>query len=105
MTTIKSRSVSAVLAAVVCGVLLFPAGSASAQTANIQSRVTQQVNDSQRIVLRGNTHPLARPQYDHGSAPSSMPLDRMMLVLKRSPAQEAALEALLAGQQEKSSPD
>src|ERR1700685_3365140 len=81
-----------------------PAG-ASAQTANIQSRITQQVNDSQRTVLRGNTHPLARPQYDHGSAPASMELNRMMLVLKRSPAQETALQSLLAEQQDKSSPN
>ena len=81
-----------------------PAG-ASAQTANIQSRITQQVNDSQRTVLRGNTHPLARPQYDHGSAPACMELNRMMLVLKRSPAQETALQSLLAEQQDKSSPN
>lgn len=83
---------------------LLPAD-AFAQTANIQSRITQEVNDSQRTVLFGNTHPLAQARFDKGAASASMPLDRMMLVLKRSPAQEAALEKLLAEQQDRSSPN
>src|SRR5262245_29846632 len=40
-------------------------------------------------VLRGNTHPMARPEFDHGLAPDSLPMDRMLLVLKRSPEKEA----------------
>ncbi len=83
---------------------LLPAG-VFAQTVNIQSRVTQPVNESQRTVLRGNIHPLARAQYDHGVAPASMELNGMMLVLRRSPAQETALETLLAQQQDKTSPN
>ncbi len=78
---------------------------ATAQASNVQSRITQEVNDSQRTVLRGNTHPLARAEFDRGPAPSTLAMDRMMLVLKRSPAQEAALEKLMAEQQDRSSPN
>jgi hypothetical protein len=55
-------------------------------------------------VLRGNTHPLARAEFDAGLAPRSQPMSRMMLVLRRSDAQQAALEQLLAAQQDPSSP-
>ena len=65
--------------------------------------ITQPINELQRTILKGNTHALARPQFDLGSAPASLPMDRMLLVLKRSPAQEAALLKLLDNQQTKSS--
>jgi subtilase family serine protease len=99
------KSAIAVIPAIVCGLLLFPAARTSAQTSNVVSRIVQPVNDSQRTVLRGNTHPLARPEFDRGAAPSTLALDRMLLVLKRSPAQEAALARLLAEQQDRSSPN
>jgi hypothetical protein len=96
---------SQTLLSVVLGFLaLLPAG-ASAQTANSQSRITQQVNESQRTVLFGNTHPLAQAKYDKGLVSASLPLDRMSLILKRSPGQEAALQTLLAQQQDKKSPN
>ena len=67
--------------------------------------VTQAVDESQRTVLKGNTHPLARPQFDLGTAPATLPMQRMLLVLKRSDAQEAALLKLLDDQQDKRSPN
>jgi subtilase family serine protease len=78
---------------------------ASTQTVNIPSLVRQPVNDTQRVVLKGNVHPLARRENDFGLAPDSLPMSRMLLVLKRSPQQEAALARLLVRQQEKSSSD
>jgi hypothetical protein len=83
---------------------LLPAG-AFAQTSNAVSRITQPVNESQRTVLVGNTHPLARAQYDKGVVSSTLPLDRMSLILRGSPAQEAALQTLLAQQQDPKSPN
>lgn len=76
----------------------------TSQAANVPSLVKQPVNNAQRVSLKGNVHPLARPEYDRGLAPDSLPMDRMLLVLKRSPQQESALATLLVGQQEKSSP-
>jgi hypothetical protein len=66
--------------------------------------ITQPVNESQLTVLKGNTHPLARPEFDLGTAPATLPMQRMLLVLKRSAAQESTLRKLLDDQQDKSSP-
>jgi hypothetical protein len=63
--------------------------------------ITQPVDNSQLTVLKGNTHPLARPVYDMGKAPADLPMNRMLLVLKRSPEQESALRKLLDDQQDR----
>lgn len=78
--------------------------SADAQVAS-HPLVTQPIDESQLVPLKGNTHPLARPQFDIGTAPPDLPLDRMLLVLKRSPEQEIALRKLLDDQQDKASPN
>jgi subtilase family serine protease len=67
--------------------------------------ITQPIDDSKTIVLKGNTHPYARPEFDRGAAPASLTMDRMILVMKRSPAQESVLEAFLAQQLDASSPN
>jgi hypothetical protein len=67
--------------------------------------ITDTVDESRLTTLRGNTHPLARPEFDLGSADGSLPMKRMLLVLKRSDAQEAALRKLLDDQQDKHSPN
>ncbi len=89
----------------VASVFAFLSFAVSAQTSNVQPRITAAVNESQLTTLRGNTHPLARPQFDRGAAPDSLPMARMLLVLQRSAAQEAALDALMEQQQDKSSPN
>ena len=78
---------------------------ASAQTGSVRSRITQPIDESKLMVLRGNTHPFARPQFDRGAAPANLSLERMMLVLKTTPEQGAALNNLLAEQQDRSSPN
>ena len=74
------------------------------QTPPPQSRIVERVNDGALVTLRGNTHPLAQPQFDQGAAPPDLPMARMLLVLKRSDAQESALQTLLDGQQDRNSP-
>jgi hypothetical protein len=83
--------------------LLLAPAVVSAQTTNVPNRITQVVDETRLTVLPGNTHPFARPEFDRGAAPASLPTRRMQLVLQRSPVQETALEALMAGQQDKSS--
>ncbi len=70
----------------------------------VEPRITQGVDETQLTVLKGNTHRLARPQFDQGAAPPDLPMERMLLVLKRSPEQESALRKLLDDQQDKGSP-
>lgn len=67
--------------------------------------ITGTIDESRLTTLEGNTHPLARAEFDLGTAPASLPMQRMLLVLKRSPQQESALAKLLDDQQDKNSPN
>jgi hypothetical protein len=67
--------------------------------------VTQPEDLQTLVTLQGNTHFLARPEFDQGAAPDSLPMERILLVLQRSAEQDAALQKLLEEQQIKSSPN
>jgi subtilase family serine protease len=67
-------------------------------------RVTLAVDVSKRVTLQGNVHPLARAEFDRGAVADSQPINRILLLLKRSDEQENALQTLLENQQDKSSP-
>src|SRR6266436_4871096 len=86
-------------------ILALSCGHAAAQTTNIPARITQAVDENTRVVLKGNVHPLARAEYDQGAVAEAQPLNRMLLLLQRSPDQESALRQLLDDQQSKSSPN
>jgi subtilase family serine protease len=103
--TMPLKHKSSVASFFVLSCLAFLPAAVSAQTSSVQPRITDAVNESKLTVLHGNTHPLARPQFDQGPAPSDLPMERMQLVLKRSPDQEAALDKLMAEQQDQSSPN
>jgi subtilase family serine protease len=92
------------VALIFVSILVFPFGRAAAQTTNIPARITQAVDEKNLLVLKGNVHPLARLEFDQGAAPLDLRMDRMLLVLKRSPEQESTLQKLLEDQQDKSSP-
>ncbi len=85
--------------------LAFFFGRAAAQTTSIPARITQAVDEKNRVVLHGNVHPLARPEFDQGLVADAQPLKRILLLLQRSPDQETALRQLLDDQQSKSSPN
>jgi subtilase family serine protease len=75
-----------------------------AQTSSpVQARITQAIDQKNLITLSGNVHPLGRPEFDQGPVSDAQPLHRMLLLLQRSPEQEAALGQLLEDQQRKSS--
>jgi len=99
MTAFSSRSL---LSLYVLGAFLTTAALQAQQAP--ASRVLQAVDNNIRITLPGNTHPLARAEFDQGEAPADLPMKRMLLVLKRSPEQESALLSLLDSQQDKHSP-
>lgn len=84
---------------------LFAQEASSVPGAGVAPRplITQPVDETQMTVLKGNTHRLARPEFDLGTAPATLPMQRMLLVLKRSPEQESALRKLLDDQQDKAS--
>lgn len=84
--------------------LVFFSGLTVAQTSP-RILVTKPVDENQLTVLKGNTHPWARAALDRGSAPADLPMNRMLLVLKRSDEQESALRSLIDNQQDKTSPN
>jgi hypothetical protein len=84
--------------------LLLPWRVATAQTKDTPARITAMIDEGQLVRLNGNVHPLARAEFDRGTAPLDLAMDRMLLVLKRGPEQEAELQKLLVDQQDKTSP-
>ncbi len=60
---------------------------------------------SDKVVLNGNVHPLARPEFDMGAADPSAPMERMILALRLAPDKQAELEGLLSEQQDPASPN
>src|SRR5271168_4036055 len=71
----------------------------------VPARITQAIDETQLVTLKGNVHPLARPEFDRGLVSDAVPMKRIMMLLQRSPAQQAALQQFMAGQLSKDSPN
>lgn len=69
----------------------------------VSTRITQAIDQTNLVTLKGSVHPLARPQFDQGIVADATPMNRMFLRLERSPEQETALQQLLEEQQSKDS--
>ena len=76
---------------------------ATAQTKLAAPRISQAIDEANFVPTRAKVHPLARAEFDRGRVADSQPMNRMMLVLKRSPEQETALRNLMDEQQTKNS--
>jgi hypothetical protein len=66
--------------------------------------VLGRVDEDVLVKLRGSRHPLARGQYDAGRVAPETRMERIQMVLQPDPAQQQALETLLAAQQDPESP-
>src|SRR5580704_16821587 len=75
-----------------------------AAQARPENRITRAIDDGNTIRLRGNRHPLARPEFDRGAVPPDLPMGRMILTLSGDSAQQAELDQLVADQQNPISP-
>jgi pseudomonalisin len=62
------------------------------------------IDENQVVTLTGNVHPLARAEFDLGTVAGETVLERMMLELEPSPAQQAELDALVEAQHGPHSP-
>lgn len=83
----------------------FPISSTLDEAAPVPSLIVGPIDESKLVRLHGNTHPEARAEFDKGMVDPQLPMDHIILVLKRSPEQEAALEAFMARQVDPKSPD
>jgi len=68
------------------------------------ARITQAVDEANRVTLKSNTLSLTKAFPDRGAAPQSMATGRILLVLQRSAAQEESLKSYLTSLQSASSP-
>src|SRR6266481_1023563 len=103
MRTMKIRTTATGVVLGTLSLALFATPAVQAQTHPVPARVTAQVDDTRTVQLKGNVHPLARPEFDHGAVADSQPMTRMLLTLQRSAEQETALRQLMDAQQTKGS--
>ena len=69
-----------------------------------QNRIHGSIRESEVVTLAGNTHPLARAEFDQGRIDSDTRLERMVLLLQPGAAQQRRLDALTDAQQDPQSP-
>jgi uncharacterized protein (TIGR03437 family) len=67
--------------------------------------INRPIDNRLTVTLPFSVHPKARREDDAGVVPANLALKRMKLLLHRSPAQQAALDQLLAAQQDPQSPE
>src|ERR1035438_8343850 len=70
----------------------------------VPDRIPSRVDSSHTRVLAGTVHRLAAAQNDQGAADPAMRMEYMKIVFKTSAEQQSELDALLANQQNPSSP-
>ena len=85
-----------------CGMIAMAIGLASSALVQSQAAVshppvliTKTINDKELIALPGNVRPEVAVATDLGMADSNVKLEHMLLLLQRSPQQEAALEQFI----------
>src|SRR5512135_699341 len=69
-----------------------------------QPRIQAKISNVHMMPLKGSLHPLAQERFDAGAMPTGAQMKGVTLSFSRSVAQQAALETLLAEQQNPSSP-
>ncbi len=79
-------------------VMLLPGSPSLALTPHV-------IDNNDTVVLRGNVHPLARPEYDQGPTAPTLPMERMILTLRLSDAKQAELDSTLKGLHDPASPN
>lgn len=70
-----------------------------------QDRISAPIDDRNPVSVRGSVPFQARPQFDRGAVEPDFQLGNITLVMRPSPAEQAALEQLLAEQQDPASPN
>ncbi len=68
-------------------------------------RITAAIDNNQTVALKGSVSPRARARFDQGPVDPSMKLEYITFQVSPSPSQQAALDELLAEQQNPKSPN
>ena len=70
----------------------------------IPDRIIEPIQEANVVTLAGNVHSLARSEFDAGAVNAETQLDRMVLQLEPSAAQQAELDSLIEAQHDPDSP-
>ncbi len=103
----QRANVYALLLFVLYPLSLWPQGASPARdllSVRRTNRILAPVVNDQRILLSGQRHPMARPEFSIGRAAPDLQMERMVLVLQADPEQDAALEELIRAQHDSDSP-
>ena len=73
--------------------------------AQARPRITQSIDETNRVALKGNTHPAARAANDRGAVPHDLQMDHILLQLQRPAEQEQALQEFISGLETEGSPN
>ncbi len=93
---LKFRLMQVCALAVAVLFILGAPGTALAQEGNVSRRlITQAIDEGRLTTLHGNTRSEANSLNDRGVVPFAFRMEHMMLQLKRSPEQEAALQKFM----------
>ncbi|HUO15494.1 MAG TPA: protease pro-enzyme activation domain-containing protein [Verrucomicrobiae bacterium] len=68
------------------------------------SRLNATIDETALVPLPGNLHPMARAEFDQGKVSDDLRLEHMILLLKRTPEQESALQARIDQMHNRQSP-
>lgn len=74
-------------------------------TARAVPQITHAVDELQRVTIAGGLNPQVANATDQGAIDDATPLNNVILMLKRTDAQEKALQAFMAAQQDPASPE
>ncbi len=69
------------------------------------SRIVEAIDNSKLVALRGNVHPGASVANERGTLAAGTMLTRIVMVLQRSPEQQAALDQFMVEQKDPASPN
>ncbi len=86
------------------GALFFPIVSLAQQPA-AAVRIAGPIDEGQLVTLKGNTIPAANAANDRGPVSAGLPMADLVLVLSRSPEQQAAFDAYVQGEYDTGSPN
>src|SRR5208283_4429676 len=67
--------------------------------------ITQPIDESRLVRLRGNTRPEANADHDRGRVAADLPMEHMLLQLKRAPELEWRFNQYIDSLTDKSSPN
>lgn len=74
-------------------------------SAVMSAQAVPAIDETDRVVLSGNVHPLAAARHDIGLSSASLPMERITLLLKLRPGAQEQLDAWLAQQHDPASPN